>query len=154
MDSELQEKQRYGRNKETIINHSFINSGEYRKKFDEISDDKELNRKIYQIAKKNSKATKKMISKHKHLLTIHTHPQSMPPSIGDFNSALKNKYQISLVCCHDGKLYIYNSKKYIIEMFYKHTVAKYKKKSLSDIDAQLCALNEFQKNCDISFKEV
>ena len=52
MDSELQEKQRYGRNKETIINHSFINSGEYRKKFDEISDDKELNRKIYQIAKK------------------------------------------------------------------------------------------------------
>lgn len=191
MDSELQEKQRYGRNKEIIINHSFINSGEYRKKYDEISDDKELNRKIYQIAKKMlmhrsgtlledmywididsleivasettqkeeckvkySKATKKMISKHKHLLTIHTHPQSMPPSIGDFNSALKNKYQISLVCCHDGKLYIYNSKKYIIEMFYKHTVAKYKKKSLSDIDAQLCALNEFQKNGDISFKEV
>ena len=32
MQSELQEVQRYGRNKNTIVNHSYINRGEYRKK--------------------------------------------------------------------------------------------------------------------------
>ena len=52
MNTELQEIQRYGRNKTTAINYSYINSGEFRKKFDRISDDKELNRKVYQIAKK------------------------------------------------------------------------------------------------------
>lgn len=25
------------------------------------------------------------------------------------NSALKNKYQICLVCCHDGKIFMYQS---------------------------------------------
>ena len=45
------EQQRYGRNKDTIINHTYIESGEYRNKFDGISDDKELNRLVYQIAK-------------------------------------------------------------------------------------------------------
>ena len=191
MNYELQEKQRYGRNKDTLINNSFINSGEYRKKFDRISNDKELNRMIYQIAKKMlnhrsgtmledmywidldslqivaaettqteertikySQATRRAISKYKHLLVIHTHPESMPPSIGDFNSALKNKYQICLVCCHDGKIYIYNSKNYIIELFYRHTVAKYRKRLLSEFDAQICALEELQRTGDISFEEV
>ena len=46
------EEQRYGRNKETIVNHSYIESGEYRRKFDEISDNADLNRLLYQIAKK------------------------------------------------------------------------------------------------------
>ena len=34
MQSELQEVQRYGRNKNTTVNHSYINSGEYRNEFD------------------------------------------------------------------------------------------------------------------------
>lgn len=46
------ERQRYGRNKDTTINHTYINSGEYRNKFDRISNDSELNRLVYQIAKK------------------------------------------------------------------------------------------------------
>ena len=46
------EEQRYGRNKETVINHSYIEGGEYRKKFDRISDDMELNKLLYQLAKK------------------------------------------------------------------------------------------------------
>lgn len=48
---ELVERQRYGRNKDTTINHAYINSGEYRKKFDGISECPELNRLIYKIAK-------------------------------------------------------------------------------------------------------
>ena len=45
------EEQRYGRNKETVIDHAYINSGEYRKKFDKISDNKKLNKLLYQLAK-------------------------------------------------------------------------------------------------------
>ncbi len=191
MYNELQEVQRYGRNRKTIINHSYIDSGEYRNKFDQISDDKDLNRKVYQIAKKMlkhrsgtlfedmywldintlevvasetkqkveskikySKRTRKIISKNKNLLAIHTHPNSMPPSMNDFNSALKNKYKICIICCHDGKLYIYNSKKHIVDFFYKGTIAKYKKIGCDDFESQIRALSEFQGNGDISFKEV
>lgn len=45
------EEQRYGRNKETVINYAYINSGEYRKKFDKISDNRKLNKLLYQLAK-------------------------------------------------------------------------------------------------------
>lgn len=45
------EEQRYGRNKDTAINRAYINSGEYRKKFDKISDNKKLNKLLYQLAK-------------------------------------------------------------------------------------------------------
>ena len=46
------EGQRYGRNKDTVINHTYINSGSYRRKFDFISDLSELNRLIFQLSKK------------------------------------------------------------------------------------------------------
>ena len=46
------EFQRAGRNKYTQINNGYINGGEYRKKFDSLSDSRELNRLVYQLAKK------------------------------------------------------------------------------------------------------
>ena len=191
MQSELQEVQRYGRNKSSVINHSYINSGQYRKKFDRISNDKVLNRKVYQLTKKMlehrsgtlfedmywididslevvaseteqrsesrikySRTTKKAIAKHDNLLVIHTHPNSMPPSINDFNSALRNKYRLCVVCCHDGKIFMYHSKKYVVDFFYKGTIAKYKKLGHNDFQSQMLALEELQSNGDISFKEV
>ncbi|MCM1091909.1 MAG: hypothetical protein NC092_03470 [Butyrivibrio sp.] len=45
------EYQRYGRNKDTIINHTYINSGEYRSKFDRITDNISTNRILYNKAK-------------------------------------------------------------------------------------------------------
>ncbi len=45
------EYQRYGRNKETLINRSYIESGEYRRKFDNASDNPELNKALYDAAK-------------------------------------------------------------------------------------------------------
>ena len=45
------EFQRDGRNKETTINRAYIESGEYRKKFDLLTSNKELNRLIYHCAK-------------------------------------------------------------------------------------------------------
>jgi len=45
------EEQRYGRNKDTAIDHTYIASGAYRKKFDNISSDSSLNRLLYRLAK-------------------------------------------------------------------------------------------------------
>lgn len=47
----LKEEQRYGRNKETIVNHAYIQDGEYRKKFDRLTDNKNVNKLLYQKAK-------------------------------------------------------------------------------------------------------
>ena len=45
------EEQRYGKNKQTAINRKYIESGSYRKKFDLISSNVELNRLLYKLAK-------------------------------------------------------------------------------------------------------
>lgn len=45
------EYQRYGRNKSTLVNKSYIDSGEYRNKFDKISDNKDVSRVLYAKAK-------------------------------------------------------------------------------------------------------
>lgn len=45
------EEQRYGRNKETTIDHTYIQSGEYRKKFDKLTEYEKVNRVLYQKAK-------------------------------------------------------------------------------------------------------
>ena len=121
------EKQRNGRNKATLVDHSYINSGNYKKKFDHISSDKKLSRLLYKLAKDMlvhrsgtsledmywvdidtleivaqeinmmvekkivySGTTLKNIRKHEHLLTVHTHPNSFPPSIEDFKESLIN----------------------------------------------------------------
>ena len=143
MKSELQEVQRYGRNKNTTINQSYIDGGQYRSKFDKISDDRMLNKKVYRIAKKMlkhrtgtlfedmywvdidslkivaaeteqkiigrikySKKTKKVVKKYSNLLAIHTHPNSMPPSVNDFNSSLKNGYRYASYVVMMGRFFI------------------------------------------------
>lgn len=49
--SEYLEFQRYGRNKSTIVDSNYISSGEYRKKFDKITDNPEFSRLLYSKAK-------------------------------------------------------------------------------------------------------
>ena len=41
-DDVILENQRYGRNKETIVNKTYIESGEYRRKFDNATDNPEV----------------------------------------------------------------------------------------------------------------
>lgn len=45
------EYQRYGRNKETLVNRTYIDSGEYRRKFDKLTDNPEVNKALYDCAK-------------------------------------------------------------------------------------------------------
>lgn len=45
------EYQRYGRNKDTLVNKTYIDSGEYRRKFDNITDNPEVSKTLYNCAK-------------------------------------------------------------------------------------------------------
>lgn len=47
------------------------------------------------------------------MLTIHSHPNSFPPSLEDFNSNFENRNGDGIVCCHDGKVYKYWAKELI-----------------------------------------
>lgn len=188
LDAELQ---RYGRNKSTIVDHSYVESGEYRRKFDLISDNVSLNKLIYDLSKKMlyhrsgtlledmywidtdvcqviakevnckieqrisySKATKKAIKRHEHILTIHSHPMSGPPSSEDLNYNLKFGYDIGIICCHDGRIFTYVSNQHINTLYYNLLVGSYEKSGYGFIDAQIAALDEIQKKYDIIVKEV
>lgn len=190
------EFQRAGRNKYTQINNGYINGGEYRKKFDSLSDSRELNRLIYQLAKKmlehrsgteyedmywidldtltvvaeelNAKTvkeivysdkTKRIVAEYKNdpekrLLTIHTHPSSFPPSIPDFNANFENGYNMGLVICHDGKVFLYAADEELNENYYNLLVAKKLNQGYNDYEARLITLQEMQETFEIVIKEV
>lgn len=191
MEDEIFEGQRYGRNKCSQINHTYIDGGEYRKKFDKLSDNPELNRQLYKLAKQMlkhragtlyedmywldpdtaeikaqelngfieeqidySKNTMDMVDTTKGLLTIHSHPNSFPPSAGDFNSNFLHGYILGIICCHDGKIFVYNANELIDEELYAAYVKKYKLEGKSEFDAQWAALESIKENTDIHFKEV
>ena len=191
MEDEIFEGQRYGRNKETQIDHSFINGGAYRRKFDLISDNEELNKTLYLLAKKMlehragtlfedmywidsdtaqivaseidgiveeqvdySKATLKVVDSTPGLVTIHTHPNSFPPSAVDFNSNYEHNYVLGIICCHNGKIFVYNASEEIDTNLYTAYVQKFKLEGMEEFDAQWAALEAISENADISFKEV
>lgn len=195
-DKREEEFQRLGRNKSTQINNRYINSGEYRRKFDALSDSKELNRLVYQLAKKMlihrsgteyedmywidldtitvvaeeldavkqkeivySDKTKRVVDNYKResdkrLLTLHTHPSSFPPSIPDFNANFENGYNIGLVICHDGKIFLYAANEKVSENYYNLLVAKKLNQDYNEYEARMVALQELQKTYEIVIKEV
>ena len=185
------EEQRYGRNKDTLVNHAYINSGTYRRKFDLITDSKKINSLLYKLAKKilthrsgslfddmywidvenekviasevsnkrkkrisYSKTTRNLIKKRHNIITIHSHPHSYPPSIEDFNSNYIHNYNLSVICCHNGRLFIYTSNCILSENDYKIAIVKYRKQGYNEYEAQMKTLTELCQKYDISFKEV
>lgn len=185
------ERQRHGRIRDTAINHSYINGGDYRKKFDQISSSPKMNRLLYRLSKKilihrsgtefedmywinpenivvvaeetgsrsrgKIEYTEKLISKIKkynNLITLHSHPNSFPPSINDLNSNYYNNYDIGVIVCHDGKIFVYSSKQAINEEYYKLIIEKYLKSGYNEYEAQMFALDKLQEKFDIEVKEV
>lgn len=98
--------------------------------------------------------TQRVVEKHKNLLTIHTHPDSFPPSIDDLNSNFDHDYVIGIVVCHDGRVYMYSANERVNENYYKLVVEGYLKNGYNEDEAQIKALCEIQKNFDINFREV
>ena len=186
------EEQRYGRNKETTINHAYINSGEYRRKFDKITDNPDVNRALYYAAKQAlihrsgtrfedmfwiDKTTGKVVGKildstieekivynkgiiklvkdqMGNLITLHTHPGSLPPSIADLNTGRLCNYVLGVVACHNGKVYIYKSQQDVPQMLYSLYIANYLGNGYNEEEAQIRALAKLSRSYRIYFKEV
>ena len=185
------EEQRKGRNKKTTINYKYINSGNYRRKFDCVSNEPKLNRLLYKLSKKMlkhrsgtlfedmywidldrisvvasedngdveeqilySQKTIQIVREYKNLLTIHSHPNSFPPSISDLNSNYTNGYAMGIIVCHDGKIYMYSASEEINEKYYSMTVAEYLNQGYTENEAQIMSLNHIKERFDMQFKEV
>ena len=187
------EDQRYGRDKSTLVNKSYIESGEFRNKFDKVTDNTEIARTLFSLSKEmlfhrsgtqtedmywldgetgeiiakvidqslNIKhkivytdAIKRAIRGHKNLITLHTHPSSMPPSINDFNTYHQRDYGISLVVCHDGTIYQYKSEQWVREKLCDMYVAGNIMEGHDEQEAQILALNKIKENHRIDFWEV
>lgn len=185
------ENQRYGRNKLTTINNTYIESGEYRRKFDNMTDNSEVNRSLYNCAKtalKHCSGTayedmywidseigrillsvtdstderaiiytdkiKKAILSQQNVITLHTHPSSMPPSVSDFNSCFKNGYKKGFIACHNGKIFGYTANEEVNERIYNMYIESFLKEGFNEYDAQMKALNKLSQTYDISVWEV
>lgn len=185
------ENQRYGRNKSTLVNKTYVDSGEYRRKYDNATNNQEVNKTLYDCAKKALKhrsgtvledmywidgdtgrvllsvtdstderaikytdSIKKCIRSNNNIVTVHTHPSSMPPSIEDFNSCSNNGYAKSFVACHNGKVYGYYSNEVINPKLYNLYIQKYMNGGFSEIEAQTKAIHKLSKSFDINFWEV
>lgn len=185
------ENQRYGRNKSTLVNKTYVDSGEYKRKYDSATDNKEVNKSLYDCAKKALKhrsgtafedmywidgetgrvmlsvtdsadertitytdRIKKCIQTNNNVVTIHTHPSSMPPSIEDFNSCANNGYAKCFVACHNGVLYGYHSNEMINTKLYNLYIQKYMNGGFSEMEAQVKTIKKLSQSFDINFWEV
>ena len=98
--------------------------------------------------------TVKVVNSTPGLLTIHTHPNSFPPSVVDFNSNYEHEYILGIICCHNGRIFVYNANEEIDMNLYTAYVQKFKLEGMEEFDAQWSALEVMKENTDISFKEV
>lgn len=122
------ENQRYGRNKDTFVNKTYIDSGEYKRKFDTISNNKEVNRTV--------------------------HPHSMPPSAADFNAAYLMGYSIGVVVCHNGRIFCYRSKAEISVRICEMYAEEFMSVGYTEYESQILALEKFKEYGMIDFWEV
>ena len=87
-------------------------------------------------------------------MTIHTHPNSFPPSVADLNSGFANNYVFGLIICHDGTIYQYSANAKVEELYYDLKVANLKKQGYNEIEAQKNAMNSLSKEIAVKVKEV
>ena len=185
------ENQRYGRNKDTIVNKTYIDSGKYKRKYDNATDNQEVNKILYACAKealkhrsgtvfedmywidyvtgrvlcsitdstdertiKYSDRIKKAVKTNSNIVTIHTHPSSMPPSIDDFNSCYENGYKMCFVACHNGTVFRYSANEKVNSRLYNLYIQSYMNKGMFEFEAQLKAIDKLSQSYDIKFWEV
>lgn len=185
------ENQRYGRNKDTIVNKTYIDSGDYRRKYDNITDNQLVNKSLYNCAKdalkhrsgtvfedmywidgntgkiifsvtdsteertiKYTDRIKRAIKTNDNIVTIHTHPSSMPPSADDFNSCFINGYKNCFIACHNGKVYGYYSNELVNLKLYSLYIQKYINDGFDEYEAQLKAIDRLSRSYEIKFWEV
>lgn len=96
----------------------------------------------------------KAIYGKENIVAMHTHPHSMPPSIADFNSAYVHNYFISLVLCHDGKIFCYKSLEIVSEQLYNMYIERFIESGVREYQAQMETLKRLTENHRMHFEEV
>ncbi|PCF48457.1 minor capsid protein [Staphylococcus delphini] len=166
INSNSNEQEPFGLNKrnkndEFKVDVKYIQSNEYRRKFDKISDNKVLNRNIYQAAKemlehrdgddredlygfdektgkmlfksienKNNKSKvyytkniEKIVEKNPYqIISVHNHPRSTLPSVGDLTAQHLRKYAKGIIVGHNGRLIVYSVNKDIDFGSFRHSL--------------------------------
>ncbi|MCM1579551.1 MAG: hypothetical protein NC078_12215 [Ruminococcus sp.] len=89
-----------------------------------------------------------------YIVTLHTHPSSMPPSIDDFNSCFEHGYAFGVIACHNGKVYKYSSSQKINKMLYDLNVSDFIEMGYDEFTAQLKTLEKLKESYLIEFEEV
>lgn len=91
----------------------------------------------------------------KTLISIHNHPESFPPSGGDFQSQFDHGYKGGIIACHNGDVYYYEvGKKKFTGILYDMTVDKYKKQGYSELEAYKMTLNQFSRDYGIVWRKL
>ena len=101
-----------------------------------------------------SEATKKVIQGNKGLWTIHSHPNSFPPSLEDFNANYMNENGLGIVCCHDGKVFCYLATEQIARETYNFYEKLYYSQFKDEYQAQEKAWMKLKEFSKIEFEEV
>lgn len=105
----------------------------------------------------------KKLHGHNNIIAMHTHPNSMPPSIPDFNSLYEHCYDLGVVVCHDGKIFTYTAEEKVRESLFDLMIAEYydeyykldvEDERKFEYDAQLYVLNAIKESYNIDFREV
>ena len=174
-----------------IVNKSYIDGGEYRRKFDNATDNADVNKALYDSSKaalkhrsgttfedmywidrntgnvilsvtdstvertiEYSERIKKAIKDNADIVTIHTHPSSMPPSASDLNSCFKNNYKMGFIACHNGKDFGYTSNELVNERINDMYIQAFINDGYDEFNAQLKALEKMSETYDIKIWEV
>lgn len=185
------ENQRYGRNKDTLVNKTYIESGEYRRKYDNATDNPAVNKTLYDCAKRALKhrsgtvfedmywidgdtgevilevtdskiprgiaytdKIRNAIKDRTNIVTLHTHPSSMPPSASDLNSCFRNQYRTGFVACHNGTVFGYSVNEPINNRIYNIYIQRLVGKGHSEYEAQLLTLEKLTDAYDCKIWEV
>ena len=61
----------------------------------------------------------------KHLITLHNHPNSLPPSYNDFICNYDYDYDLGIIACHNGKVYLYRTIASFTQTLYELYLSKY-----------------------------
>jgi hypothetical protein len=89
------------------------------------------------------------------LIGLHNHPNSYPPSGGDFASAIERNYKAGVIVCHNGDLYVYTTgNKQMSGEIYDLTVEKYQKRGYSELEAYNEALSQLRKDYGIDWSKL
>ena len=97
---------------------------------------------------------KRKVKASNNIITIHTHPGSMPPSASDLNSNFFNNYKMGFVACHNGKVFGYTSDEEINETLYTMYIQKFLNDGCDDFTAQMKTLQTLSQNYKIKIWEV